>query len=154
MFAIGLGTAVACLAQGVSVLQCRAAGTAREKWPAFIIVGLCCCCCCCCCFCFVQAQLILYKQQLHKIGATDAAVKATLVGKPAVAPEVFWKNLQPHCPELAPVAQMLLVIIPASATSERVYSSVCSCLEHQAQPDDPPTCEETAVHLLPQGPAA
>jgi hypothetical protein len=72
----------------------------------------------------LQAQLILYKSEPEKIGITPAAVQTTISGDTIVKPEVFWRDLKPHCPELSKVAQMLLAIPPASATSERVYSSV------------------------------
>ena len=46
---------------------------------------------------------------------------AAAAGK--TAPEDFWKFLGPHAPELSRVARMLLVIPPASASSERVFSA-------------------------------
>lgn len=39
-------------------------------------------------------------------------------------PELFWRDLTQHAPELSRVACMLLVIPPASATSERLFSAV------------------------------
>lgn len=63
-----------------------------------------------------------YKNEPERLGATNAAVEATRTG--GVKPEAFWLDLKPHAPELAHVSQMLLIIAPASATNERVYSAV------------------------------
>jgi hypothetical protein len=70
----------------------------------------------------LQGQLIKYKTDPDSIGATAAAVESTRAG--GVRPEQFWRDVKPHAPELAEVAQVLLAIPPASATSERVYSAV------------------------------
>jgi hypothetical protein len=70
----------------------------------------------------MQAQLMKYKVQPDSIGATAEAVQATVSHQ--VLPEDFWKSLEQQAPELSKVARMLLVIPPASATSERVYSAV------------------------------
>ena len=69
----------------------------------------------------MQAQLMKYKVQPSSIGATEEAIKATNMG---VLPEQFWKALEPQAPELSKLARMLLVIPPASASSERLFSAV------------------------------
>lgn len=69
-----------------------------------------------------QAQLIKYRTQPESIGASAAGLAATRTE--GVTPEKFWQDLEPHVPELSTVARMLLVIPPASATSERVFSAV------------------------------
>lgn len=62
-----------------------------------------------------------YKSAPASIGASEAAFAATRQG---VTPEVFWADIAAHVPELSTVARRLLVIPPASATSERLFSAV------------------------------